>query len=82
MLPREFHRRHHVRDARAAGDQRRTAVDRAVPDLAVLVVGRILAADDLAPEAGLELGQRGFLQRESFGDSSHARSFSLDGEAF
>ena len=38
--PGEPHRRDHVRDAGAARDQRRIAIDRPVPDPAVLVVGR------------------------------------------
>ena len=71
MLARELHGRDHVRDARATRDQRRTPVDRAVPDLAGFVVDRVVAADDLPSQAGGQLGDGGFLQRESFGDCGH-----------
>ena len=44
----EAHRRDYVGDAGAARDQPRPAVDRAVPDLALVVVVRIGLADDLS----------------------------------
>jgi hypothetical protein len=48
---------HHVGDAGAARDQRRAAIDRAVPDLAVLVVVGPCRADELSAEPRLQLGQ-------------------------
>jgi hypothetical protein len=50
-------RRDHVRHAAAARDQRREAIDRAVPDLAVLVVGRVAGPDELALERRAQLAQ-------------------------
>src|SRR5207247_9795075 len=70
----EADRRHHVRDAHAPRDQRRAAVDRAVPDLPALVVRRVARRDDLAAEGGLQLRERSLVERELFGDDRHARS--------
>ena len=53
-LPREPQRRHHVVGPGAARHQRRAPVDRAVPDLAVLVVGGVARADELPGERTLQ----------------------------
>jgi hypothetical protein len=53
-----------------AGDQRREAVDRAVPDPAMLAVGGIVGADDLALEAALELAERGSIEGDLIGDGA------------
>src|SRR5438093_1436238 len=51
-----------VRRAGAACDQRRTAVDRTVPDLAVDVVARFFRSDQLTAKRAFELLQRAFVQ--------------------
>ena len=68
---REPHRGDHVGDAAAAGDQRRPAIDRAVPDLAVLVVARVLRRDELAAERCFQLAQRGLVELDLGGESVH-----------
>jgi hypothetical protein len=54
LLPRESHSRDYVGDAGAARDQCRPPVDRAVPDLALVVVGSIRGANELSAEGALE----------------------------
>ena len=54
-LLREPDRRDHVVGPRAARDQRRVAVDRPVPDLAVLVVAGVAGLDQLAAEGAAQL---------------------------
>jgi hypothetical protein len=71
VLATQFHRRDHVRDTRAPRDQRRAPVDRAVPDLPVLVVGRVVPADDLPAEPALQLGERRLVEGQSFSDRNH-----------
>ena len=56
--PGEGDRRGNVAGVRATGDQRRRAVDRPVPDGAVLVVGRVARSDELAANRRLELAER------------------------
>jgi hypothetical protein len=55
LLLREPNRGDHVGDPGAARDQRRAAVDRAVPDLALLVVGGIRGAGQPTAKGALEL---------------------------
>jgi hypothetical protein len=50
VLSREANRGDHVRHAGAAGDQSRLTVDRPVPDLPLLVVGRIVGVDQVPAE--------------------------------
>jgi hypothetical protein len=55
LLPREPHRRDHVGDAGAPRDQRRPAIDRGVPDLALVLVGGVRGADQLTAKGAVEL---------------------------
>jgi hypothetical protein len=55
LLPCEPHRGDHVGDAGAPRDQRRPAIDRAVPDLALVVVGGVPGADQLTAKGAVEL---------------------------
>ena len=59
---REPHGRQDVGDAGAVSDQRWGAVDRAVPDPAIVIVGGALGADERPPERRLELAKRRFVQ--------------------
>jgi hypothetical protein len=54
VLAREVQRLDHVLRPRAGGDDRRTLVDHAVPDLAGLVVARVARNEDLASETLLQ----------------------------
>ena len=67
--PGEPDRRHHVGHAGAARDQRREAIDRPVPDPAVLVVGRAAGADELALERRAQLVQRGLVDPDAGSDA-------------
>jgi hypothetical protein len=55
--PRKSHRRHHVRHVAAARDQRRAAIDRAVPHPAVPVIARVIGHDEVPLERGAQLAQ-------------------------
>ena len=65
----EANRRTHVRDAGAARDQRRTAVDRAVPDPPVGVVAGVVRANELAPEGRLQLAKLSLVECGNVGGS-------------
>src|SRR5262245_24921569 len=67
-----------VGGAGALCNEPRPLVDRAVPELARLVVVGVVATDGPPPEPSLELGDGGFLQRESLCDGSHGLSVSPD----
>ena len=82
VLAAEPHRRDHVRHARAARDQRRPPVDRAVPDRPMLVVGRVVAAHDLSAKAGLEPGERRVVEGQPLGDRRHEPTLSRSGVHF
>jgi hypothetical protein len=58
--------------AGAAGDQPRPTVDRAVPDLAVVVVAGIGGAQDLAPERFAQVVHCRVVDRNALGDRTHA----------
>jgi hypothetical protein len=58
VLAREANRGDHVGHAGAAGDQPWATIDGAVPDPPLLIVGRILRADQDASERCLELIDR------------------------
>jgi hypothetical protein len=55
LPPREPHRGDYVGDPGAARDQRRPTVDRAVPDLALVVEGAVARCDQLAAEPAGQL---------------------------
>jgi hypothetical protein len=57
-LTREPEGRHHIRDARAAGDERGPPVDSRVPDLPQLVIARITREDEIAAKTFLQLVAR------------------------
>ena len=75
---REPNCRHDVGNPGAARDQRRAAVDRAVPDASLGVVGRILAADELASQRRLELRDGGLLE-PGVGCNRHPMSLAREG---
>jgi hypothetical protein len=73
--PRELHRGHHVRDATAARDQRREAIDGSVPDPAVPVVGRVAGPDEVPLERRAQLAQRRPIDLDVGSDRAHHSSF-------
>jgi len=58
---------HHVVGAGAAGDQRRPPVDRAVPELACLVVPLLSRLEQRTTERGAQPGQRRAVDRGTLG---------------
>ena len=67
-------RRDHVGDAGAARDQRRAAVDRAVPDLAVLVVAPCPRAGSAARGTSVSSSRSAVVIELHFGGRAHASS--------
>src|SRR5439155_22546609 len=67
----EPHGRDGVRYAGGPRDQGGVAVDRAVPDLPVLIVGGISGTNDRAAERGLELEQRRLVELDVGSDGAH-----------
>jgi hypothetical protein len=61
-LTREAHSRDHIGDAGTPRDERGRAVDRPVPDPAVIVVRRVSRSDDWSPKGAFELAERGFIE--------------------
>ena len=76
--PCELHGRDDVGYTGAPCDERRVAVDRAVPDLAALVVGRIAGAHELPAESGSQCAQCGFVEPDFSRDGSHAAPPSVE----
>jgi hypothetical protein len=64
LLPREPHRGDYIGDPGAAHDQRRPAVDRTVPDLAMVVEGGVARPDQLAPETAGQLLEVILIERD------------------
>jgi len=58
VFARELHGSHDIGGADAACDQRRSAIDHRIPDLARFVVERVVRLQQLAAEVGLESLQR------------------------
>src|SRR3989442_11530810 len=69
--PPELHSGDHVRDARAANDERRVLVERAIPDLAMTVVVRIPGTNDLPTECSL-------VDRDLLGGGAHCLSVAFE----
>ena len=67
----EPHGRDDVRHAGAPRDQGGAAVDRAVPDLPVLIVGGISGANDRSAEGGFEVAQRRLVDLDVGSDGAH-----------
>jgi hypothetical protein len=64
LLPREPHRGDNVGDPGAARDQRWPPVDRAVPDLALVVEGAVARCEQLAAEVAGQLLERLLIERD------------------
>jgi hypothetical protein len=78
--PRELDGSQYVRHCAAAGDQRREAIDRPVPDFAVLVVGGVAGPDQLTLERGAQLAQRGLIDPDVSSDRAHGHSSFTPGQ--
>jgi hypothetical protein len=67
----EPHRGDHVGRAGAARDERGEAIYRSVPDLALLVVGRIPGSNELSAKGTLEFAQSRLIEPGLGGDGAH-----------